>query len=306
VALSSVSQWRRLDAVIQFAKRYAIAQYVLLPSLVVATGASLLPERYESETQFLPDVSESSLMSSTLAGLASQLNIRAPVAPGQRPEFYADLVRSRSILDSLSMVSLATSGDSSVSLVSWYGHDDQDIAEALSRTRRALLDATKVKVNTVTGVVTVRFTARDPVLAASSANALVAIVNDFNLTKYRSRARARREFTERRLAETSDQLAASEQQLISFRERNRVITSPELQQESERLQRAVRVNEQLYLQLRQNLEDARIEEVRDTPVLTVIDPAVPATEASFPRPRLFFVLTLILTILLAFARVHLR
>ena len=49
-------------------------------------------------------------------------------------------------------------------------------------------------------------------------------------------------------------------------------TRPELNFQQERLQRQVQLQQQLYTTLSQSFEQAKIEEVRDTPVITVVEP----------------------------------
>jgi len=67
----------------------------------------------------------------------------------------------------------------------------------------------------------------------------------------------------------------------SFLQRNRVATSPDLVFDRERLQREITLRQQTYTTLLQSQEEARIREVRDTPVITVLEqPALPALPES--------------------------
>lgn len=62
-----------------------------------------------------------------------------------------------------------------------------------------------------------------------------------------------------------------EDRLADFYKRNRNFGSPDLQAEEARLQRQVNVQQQLYLTLAQGFETAKIDEVRNTPVVTVLE-----------------------------------
>jgi uncharacterized protein involved in exopolysaccharide biosynthesis len=120
-------------------------------------------------------------------------------------------------------------------------------------------------------------------------------------------ARERREFIELRLAEAEQALRTSEDRLRVFLEKNRQFRgSPELEFQYERLQRHVALDQEVFTTLRRQYEEARIEEVNDTPLLTIIDMAVPPTRRSFPRRRklviISFGLALIIGTLLAFVR----
>jgi uncharacterized protein involved in exopolysaccharide biosynthesis len=77
---------------------------------------------------------------------------------------------------------------------------------------------------------------------------------------------------EARLAEARTELVDAENRLATFLERNRRYQdSPELTFEAARLQRQVDLQQQVYASLAQAYEKARIDEVRNTPVLSVVD-----------------------------------
>jgi uncharacterized protein involved in exopolysaccharide biosynthesis len=93
-----------------------------------------------------------------------------------------------------------------------------------------------------------------------------------------------------------------------FVERNRLYAqSPSLQFEYTRLERAYTIQSELYLELRRQLDAARIAEVDDVPTLTTIESAIPPARKSGPH-RLRWVLSGYLgsAILLAFWLVAFR
>ena len=102
-------------------------------------------------------------------------------------------------------------------------------------------------------------------------------VNQFNLETRKSQATAERQFVEVQAAAAEQDLRATEDRLQSFLQRNRDISgSPELAFERDRLQRDVGLRQQVYTSLVQSREEAKIREVRDLPVITVIEnPSLP-------------------------------
>src|SRR5207302_3590136 len=123
-----------------------------------------------------------------------------------------------------------------------------------------------------------------PVLAAAVANRFVAYLNDFNTKSRQSQARERRKFIEQRLADGEGELRTAEESLRTFYERNRSWQqSPQLVFEEGRLRRQVDLRQEVQRTLRREYETARIEEVNDTPVITVIEPATLPTQPSAPR-----------------------
>jgi uncharacterized protein involved in exopolysaccharide biosynthesis len=114
------------------------------------------------------------------------------------------------------------------------------------------------------------------------AGRVVALINEFNLERRQSQAAAEREFTFRRLEEVRGDLRQAENRFEAFLERNRGFDSPSLLFEQDRLRRAVSLQQQLFTTLAQAYEQAKIDEVRDTPVITVIE--APETPIR-PEPR---------------------
>ena len=89
------------------------------------------------------------------------------------------------------------------------------------------------------------------------------------------------------------ELRAAEDRLKSFYEQNRSWEhSPALQYRLGQLQRQVDIEKEVYLTLRRDLETARIDEVNDLPLISVIDVAVPSRERK-PRRALVVIASLV-------------
>src|SRR5690606_19548061 len=100
-----------------------------------------------------------------------------------------------------------------------------------------------------------------------------ADLNDFTLDKRQTQAEQERVFIEGRLEVARAELEAAEKELASFYEANRSYqNSPRLAFEAGRLERRVQIRQEVYRTLAQAYEEARIQEVRNTPVLTIVDP----------------------------------
>jgi uncharacterized protein involved in exopolysaccharide biosynthesis len=148
----------------------------------------------------------------------------------------------------------------------------------------ALDRVVSVDVDNLTNIVSVSVDSRYPALAAQIANRLVEYLSEFNTKTRQSQARARRLFVEARVQEAETDLGQSERDLKTFYERNRSWQeSPQLVFEEGQLRRQVDLRAEVQRTLRREFETARIEEVNDTPVITVIEPAVPPTQPSEPR-----------------------
>ena len=105
-------------------------------------------------------------------------------------------------------------------------------------------------------------------------------MDDYNSRIRRSQAVAEREFLEARLRDARAELRIAEDSLLAFlRENRRVENSPQLTFERDRLQSRVSLRQQVYETLFQAFEQSRIEEVRDTPVITVVERPIRPAQA---------------------------
>lgn len=138
-----------------------------------------------------------------------------------------------------------------------------------------------------------------------SAQILSKIIN--NLDSYlrqtrRTSASERKKWIQARLEEVRVKLNNSEMQLTKFREANRSLSfSPFLQEELVRLQRETEINSALYLELNKNYELAKIEEIKNIPIVNILDPPRTPGFKSWPKKAILtgiaFVFSSILGIL---------
>lgn len=280
---------------------------VVLTVCLVAGAAALvlsllLPPTYTARTTFVPDASSAQARLTGglsglggLAGLAGQLGVSLGGDVTRSPRFYADVAKSRQILEKVLLTRFpdrsASSGLDSAPLLRMLRVGGKDFADSLQRGVKRLGKQLDVRVDNQTGIVQLEVDARDAVLAASVANRFIELLNAFNTGTRQSRARERRKFVEERVAEGQRTLRQAEDELKRFYETNRSWQqAPQLVFEEGRLRRQVDVQQELYLTLRREYETARIEEVNDTPILTVVDSAAPPRRHSKPK-------TLVLTTL---------
>src|SRR5436309_2246334 len=243
----------------------------------------LWPPKYAAVASFIPEQTSTTRLSSGLGNLANQFGVSLRSDPLQSGRFYADVLLSRRVVERVLQSyyslpgSVATSDSATLlDLLQVRGRDSLD---RLQKGVKKLRGATSVDPAIRTNIVTLTVTARDPFLAAAVANRFVETVNEFNTRIRQSQAGRRRSFTEQHADSAERELRAAEDRLKSFYEQNRSWQqSPKLQYRLGQLQRQVDIEKEVYLTLRRDLETARIDEVNDLPLITVIDVAVPSRE----------------------------
>jgi uncharacterized protein involved in exopolysaccharide biosynthesis len=268
----------------------------LVVALMVLGISFFVPPSYTATTSFAPEMRSEGGLPGGLGALAGQLGISFGSEASQSPRFYAEVAKSRGILDRLLLARYAdprTDGSTvdSVTLLGVLRPNGRSHPDSLERGAKKLAGLITVGVDAQTNIVTIKVESHYPYLAAAVANRLVAYLNDFNTLSRQSQARERRKFTEQRVAAGEQELRDSEEALKRFYQANRSWQqSPQLMFEEGQLRRQVDLRQELYRTLRREYETARIQEVNDTPVITVIDLAVVPQRKSGPT-RTLWVLT---------------
>jgi len=263
-----------------------VAMSAFLVAAVLVTPAALRPRQYKSLASFQP-LSGTDVRSG-LAGFAGQLGLALPtIKSDQSPEFYMTLLLSRSLLARIARDSFATrEGGPRTPFVDLFEARKGPPPVRLEDAELILKEHLSVNLVRQSGVVEISVVTEWPYVSYGIASALMREVDAFNKESKQGQASAERQFVEGRLKDAGNELRQAEDGLQRFLVANRQSgLSPELTVVRERMAREVQMAQQVYTQLRQSYEDARIREVRDTPVISIVESPVYPTLA-MPRNRL--------------------
>ena len=257
----------------------------LLVFALVTTISLLRSRTYTSTASFMPQSSENAL--SRLSGLAATFGVAVAASdPGSSPAFYNSLLKSRDVLRRTVLTPyLVGEGSDTVrrTLVDFYAARGPTPAARRDAATERLLKDIMISTGRETGIVQLEVTSSNAGLSQQVGQRMIQLVSEFNIQRRQSNAGSERKFVEGRTAEAKRSLEAAEDRLQAFLQRNREYrNAPQLVFAYDRLQRDVQMQQQIYSSLSQALEQARIDEVRNTPVVTVIEPPdLPAK----PDPR---------------------
>jgi uncharacterized protein involved in exopolysaccharide biosynthesis len=251
--------------------------FVLLPLVAVSVfvlAPFLLRPPFTAVAAFTPQGASSV---SQLSGLAAQFGFELPQAgDGESPAFYAQLLASRELLRRVALSEYTTRGgpgSRAVELAEVFGVEGDTEAVRLERTVNEIVDRLHVRTDLETGIVRYTISTPWPEISLQIAERILEGVNTFNLERRRSQASAEREFVAQQLEDAQADLIAAEDSLQAFLEANRRYeNSPELRFAHDRIQRRVDLRQQVFAALARSYEEARIGEVRNTPVITIVEP----------------------------------
>jgi uncharacterized protein involved in exopolysaccharide biosynthesis len=267
----------RATAVVARHARLFIALVVLAVMLSVLNWY-MNGRGYVAESRFRPSTGGGDM--SRLSGIAAQFGIDGlPTSEKETIDFYAELSKSREILGPLVLKeyrfaeTLEPNADTVTgTIVKLYDIREKQPQRGMIAARQRLADDVSVSTNLKANLVTVRVTAPWPKLAEQLNRDLLNEVNKFNLEKRQSQGSAERSFVQAQLRQAQNELTAAENELEQFLLGNRRFDkSTSLTFDRERLQRRVELRQQVYASLAQSFEKAKIDEVRNTPVITIVE-----------------------------------
>jgi uncharacterized protein involved in exopolysaccharide biosynthesis len=258
-----------------------------------------LPKYYRSTTTILPETEKSKLGSlGGLSDLASLAGVNT--GEGSLVKLYPIIIKSEAVLRNVlySRYRSAAFKDS-VNLLEYWEIEASTPGLAYELALKALQDDLEVSMEIKTSVVTISTETKEPQLSADIINKVASELDQFIRTKRRTNASEQRKWIEVRLLEVKRDLEQSENALREFREKNRRVSdSPQLLLEQDRLIRDVQINAALYAELKKQYELIKIEEIKNIPIINIMDPGRPAARKERPK-RIAIVFTTFLLSLIA-------
>ena len=222
----------------------------------------------------------------SLAALVGQRGLVG--SSNESPEFYVMLLRSKELLVPIAHDTFSVSEERNrrVAFKDLFEIEGTSPLVSDERAYAALQGMTTAAADRMTGVVSVSARTPWPSVSKAIASEMVDRLNAFNQRTRQSQAAAERKFVEGRLALATQELRLAENRLEAFLTSNKQYqNSPQLSFAQDRLRRDVAIKQNIFSTLTDSYEEVRIREVRDIPVITVVEsPRLPA--APEPRGRL--------------------
>lgn len=237
---------------------------------------------------------------SQLQGLAAQFGVSVP-GGGEGAEWvYPDIIKSRT----LAKVVLNRKFDTeqygpkkSLLQILTYGDEEPEVGPdtLIKYGIESLLGMIEVEQDRASSIYTLTVSAFEPQFAADLCTALIEEL-DKHQRKYKTaKVKETRLFIEGRIVEVQKELEEAEEDLKEFRDRNRQIQqSPALLLEQQRLMRETSVLTGVFTTLKQQLEMTKIEEVKESALVQVLDPPEAPLYRDKPKRKLSVLLALIL------------
>ncbi len=255
----------------------------------------LLPEYFRSTAILLPDTDKSKLASGGMSDLAALagVSVNGEVA---LVKLYPTIIRSESVLRNVIYSRYKTKAyPDSANLIQFWEIKEKNSEREYEVALLALRTALEVSMDIKIGVVTMAIETEEPQLSADILNNIIREVEINIRMKRNSNVSEQRMWIDARLVEVKADLSKAENAFKIFREKNRSVSgSPQLLLDEERLMREVQINSTMYVELKKQYELAKIEEIRTTPIINVLDYGRAAAKKDRPKKGTIVLISMIL------------
>ncbi|MEP0860865.1 MAG: hypothetical protein HRF52_05455 [Ignavibacterium sp.] len=245
---------------------------------------------FNSTVSILPEYGSKSGLMNQLSGLAAIAGIN--VGEAAPTEIYQNLIKSEQVLSNVIYSRYKTEKfRDSVNLIQYFEiESDEKNPEIKNRTEflnaYKLLSEEKLStdIDRLTKILSISVTMPEAQLAADVANKIAESLDLYIRTQRKSFATEQIFYLEKRIKEVSDSLTSAEEALKKFREQNRIVSqSPALLLEQGRLMRNVEILQTVFIELNKQIELAKVEQIRDAPVLNIKEYAKNPIEKAGPK-----------------------
>tara|TARA_B100001248_G_scaffold11726_1_gene7604 strand:+ start:1719 stop:2744 length:1026 start_codon:yes stop_codon:yes gene_type:complete len=261
--------------------------------------------KYSSQSKITSSIASSSMTNAS--SLAAQFGVSIGSTPNQKDWLIPDVIKSNKILEPILQQKFDTfkygRDKSLIEILNFdknypkYGPDTLKIL-ALKKLRNMISVSESIK----NRIFQINVSGIEAKFVQEINRSIIQELKLFQKNYNKNQSSETRIFIEQRILETEKELIASEEKLKEFMDRNRRIeNSPSLQLKRQQLARESTVLTGVFTTLKQQLETAKIEEVKDSDYVVIInDPNLPIVPIS-PKKKAMVVMTGIFGLILGFA-----
>jgi uncharacterized protein involved in exopolysaccharide biosynthesis len=309
-----------------FLARRFVLRTIIIFTIIGVVAALVSPVRYTASSTFMPQQSESST-SSSLGGLASLAGINLSAVMGGQPQeispsLYPQITESvpyrlalleakvgsndisfrNYILDESSGVAIlpllkkytiglpglllntqSEENGTQDSLFFQVREEDRDLFEFLAQ-------VVSIEVDDLQGLVSISVELGDRMVAAQLAQAATDLLQKKIITFKSQSARNNLDFIERQYESKLQEFEQIQDSLAIFKDQNLNITSSLYQNQLTRLESQFTVTSSVFQELAGQVEQAKIQVNKDTPIFMIIEPVSVPLERTKPKRSLIVVI----------------
>ena len=291
-------------------KRMWIVKVTALFVVLGVAVALFTPTKYKAETVFIPQVSESGGTASKLGGLASLAGINLggtsdgmSIPPSLYPNIASSIPYKLALLEeniqaegteqTLQDYLFAQPKSFFSRLFSNASEEEEQISSVVFQLTPDTEDLVKllgeivsVSVNEKEGYISLSVSWKDALISAQIAEAAKNLLQQQVIAYKLEKLNDNLTFTEAQYTTKQKEFEVIQDRLALFKDRNQNINSSRFQSQLQRIQAEYDIALSVVQELAKQLETAKLQVNRDTPIFTVIEPVIVPHERDQPKRKL--------------------
>jgi uncharacterized protein involved in exopolysaccharide biosynthesis len=269
---------------------------------------------YTSSAKILP-IGNRGNSFSDMAGMASQLGLSMPMNFGNEipwDEMFPEIIKSEKLVQSILNDKFSSNkyGEKKslfTIIEKEYNLKNKSVIILEKMVIHEFNEMIKVSKSRLSPVVTIELDFFEPQVAADILEKVIEVAGETQVKIKLKQISEKRQFIEERISEVKKALKNAEIKLKEFKESNRrVEKSPLLKLEESRLEREVTLQTTLYMTLKSQFENVKIEEVEEAAMIEVIDGPIVPFKVTRPKKISSIIFTFIFTFLSLFFFFYLK
>ena len=269
---------------------------------------------YTSSAKILP-IGDSGSSFTEMAGMASQLGLSMPMNFGNEipwDEMFPEIIKSENLVQSILNEKFSSNKYGKNQSLSAIIKQEYNIKNKSAIFLEKMLiyefnQMIEVSKSRLSPIVTIELDFFEPQVAADILRKVIEFAGETQVKIKLKQISEKRQFIEERISEVTKALKNAEIKLKDFKESNRrVERSPSLKLEESRLEREVSLQTTLYMTLKSQFENVKIEEVEESAMIEVIDGPIVPFKVTRPKKISSVIFTFIFTFFSLFFFIYLK
>ena len=295
-----------------------IRALIIIPSLLSIVSLILVffifRPVYTSSAKILP-IGDNGSSFSEMAGMASQLGLSMPMNFGNEipwDEMFPEIIKSENLVQAIlneNFISNKYVKEQSLFAIMEQEYNIKN-KSAIFLEKMVIYEFNemiKVSKSRLSPIVTIELDFFEPQVAADILKKIIEVAGKTQVKIKLKQISEKRQFIEERISEVTRALKNAELELKEFKESNRrVERSPSLKLEESRLEREVSLQTTLYMTLKSQFENVKIEEVEEAAMIEVIDGPIVPFKVTRPKKASSVIFTFIFAFLSLFFFFYLK
>lgn len=242
-------------------------------------------------------------------GILKQLSQTLGISNKTKGYYIFDVLKSRRISTEIIYSKyLPLEEKDSVNLIQFWNLDGSDVSENRKLEKALILLGSKVSLHEdkETSLITISAVTKDKKISKMIVdNYCSATINYLNNAQQTSTSKSV-EFTQNRLEVVNKNLIEAQNDIVKFQEENTSIVSPELSMELKKKVENMELLKSVAVLLGKELELLKIEEVKENPIINILDIAEIVDKPVRPQKRVIVILNTFLSFVFSFIGVILK